>query len=69
MMGGHQKVLGIITVCVVALLPGKLSAQDDGIQSEKLQVAVVGLEPFAMKAVDGNREGISIDLWLHSGDL
>jgi hypothetical protein len=43
MMGEHQKVFGIITVCVVTLLPGKLSAEDDGIQSEKLQVAVDGL--------------------------
>jgi ABC-type amino acid transport substrate-binding protein len=56
-------------VRVVALLPGKLSAEDDdGIQSEKLQVAVVGLEPFAMKAVDGHWEGISLDLWCEVAD-
>ena len=50
-MGEYQKVVGIITLCVVALLPSKLSAQDDGVLSETLQVGVVDLEPFAMKSV------------------
>ena len=64
-MSEHQKVAAIITLCVVALLPGKLSAQDDGIQSKTLQVGAVGLEPFAVKryqdtvivtgAIEGNR--------------
>ena len=61
-MGKYQKVVGIITLCVVALLPGKLSAQDDGIQSETLRVGVAEMQPFAMKTVDGHWEGISIDL-------
>ena len=67
-MGEYHKVVGIITLCVVALLPGKLSAQDDGIQSETLQVAVAELEPFAMKTGDGHWEGISIDLWREVAD-
>ncbi|MGB5703346.1 MAG: transporter substrate-binding domain-containing protein [Polyangiales bacterium] len=67
-MGESQKVLGVITLCVVALLPGRLSAQDDGIQSKTLQVGVVDLEPFAMKTVDGHWEGISIDLWREVAD-
>ena len=68
-MGEYQKGAGIISLCVVPLLPGKLSAQDDGIQSKTLQVGVVDLEPFAMKTVDGHWEGIAIDLWLHRGHL
>ena len=67
-MGEYQKVVGIITLCVLALLPGELSAQDDGIQSKTLQVGVVELEPFAMKTVDGHWEGISIDLWREVAD-
>ncbi|MFZ1865315.1 MAG: hypothetical protein WAU39_13905 [Polyangiales bacterium] len=55
-MGESQKVVGIITLCVVGLLPVKLSAQDDGIQSETLQVGVSELQPFAMKPVDGQWE-------------
>lgn len=62
-MAIYQEVAGIITLCVVALMPGKLSAQGDDIQSETLRVGVVELEPFAMKTVDGHWEGISIDLW------
>lgn len=67
-MGAHHKVGGIITLCVVALLPGKLSAQDDGIQSETLRVGVVALEPFAMKTVDGHWGGIAVDLWREVAD-
>ena len=67
-MGAHHKVGGIITLCVVALLPGKLSAQDDGIQSETLRVGVVDLEPFAMKTVDGHWGGIAVDLWREVAD-
>ncbi len=67
-MGEYHKVVGIITLCVVALLPGKLSAQDDGIQSETLRVGVVALEPFAMKTVDGHWEGIAVDLWREVAD-
>lgn len=67
-MSEHQKVAAIITLCVVALLPGKLSAQDDGIQSETLQVGVSELQPFAMKTVDGQWEGVSIDLWREVAD-
>ena len=62
-MGEYQKVVRIITLCVVAQLPGRLLAQDDGIPSETLQVAVIEEQPFAMKTVDGHWEGISIDLW------
>jgi ABC-type amino acid transport substrate-binding protein len=67
-MSESQKAAGIITLCVVALLPGQLSAQDDGIQSETLQVGVVELQPFAMKSVDGHWEGISVDLWREVAD-
>jgi len=67
-MGAHHKVGGIITLCVVALLPGKLSAQDDGIQLETLRVGVVALEPFAMKTVDGHWGGIAVDLWREVAD-
>ena len=62
------KVVGIITLCAVALLPGKLCAQDESIQSETLQVGVVDLEPFEMKTVGGDWEGISIDLWREVAD-
>jgi polar amino acid transport system substrate-binding protein len=62
-MGEYHRVVGIIALCAVALLPGRLSAQDDGIQSETLRVGVVELQPFAMKTVDGHWEGISVDLW------
>ncbi len=54
-MGAHHKAVGIITLCVIVLLPGKLSAQDEGIQSETLRVGVVELERFAMKAVRRTR--------------
>ena len=67
-MGECQKLLGIITLCVVGLLPGRLSAQGDGIQSETLRVGVVELQPFAMKTVDGHWQGISIDLWREVAD-
>jgi ABC-type amino acid transport substrate-binding protein len=67
-MGAHQKVVGIITLCVIGLLPGKLSAQDDGIQSKTLRVGVAELQPFVMKTVDGHWEGISIDLWREVAD-
>jgi polar amino acid transport system substrate-binding protein len=67
-MGEHQKSVGIITLCIFALLPGKLFAQDEGIQSKTLRVGVVDLEPFAMKASDGHWEGISIDLWREVAD-
>ncbi|MGB5704610.1 MAG: transporter substrate-binding domain-containing protein, partial [Polyangiales bacterium] len=67
-MGEYHKVVGIITLCVVGLLPVKLSAQDDGIQSETLRVGVVALEPFAMKTVDGHWEGIAVDLWREVAD-
>jgi len=67
-MGEYQKVVGIITLCVVGLLPVKLSAQDDGIQSETLRVGVSALQPFAMKTVDGRWEGIAIDLWREVAD-
>ncbi len=53
-MGAYNEVVGVIALCVVALLPGKLSAQNNGIQSETLRVGVVELEPFAMKTVDGH---------------
>jgi len=66
-MGEHRKVVGIITLCAVALLPDNLSAQD-GIQPETLRVGVVALEPFAMKTADGHWEGISIDLWREVAD-
>lgn len=58
----YQKVVGIIALCVVALLPDDLSAQDR-VPSETLQVGVVDLEPFAMKTADGHWEGIALDLW------
>jgi len=67
-MGAHHKAVRIITLCVIVLLPGKLSAQDEGIQSETLRVGVVELEPFAMKAVEGHWEGIAIDLWRELAD-
>ena len=67
-MSEYQKVAGIITLCVGALLPSKLFAQDDGIPSETLQVAVVEIEPFAMQTVDGHWEGISVDLWREVAD-
>ena len=67
-MGRYQKVVGIITLCSVGLLPGRLSAQNDGIQSETLRVGVVELQPFVMKTVDGHWQGISIDLWREVAD-
>lgn len=67
-MSEHQKVAAIITLCVGALLPNKLSAQDDGIRSKTLQVGVSELQPFAMKTVDGQWEGVSIDLWRELAD-
>ncbi len=67
-MGEYQKAVGIITLCVVGLLPGRLSAQDDGIPSETLRVGVVELPPFVIKTVDGHWEGISIDLWREVAD-
>ncbi len=67
-MGEYQKALGIITLCVVGLLPGRLSAQDDGIPSETLRVGVVELPPFVMKTVDGHWEGIAADLWREVAD-
>ncbi|MGB5220807.1 MAG: transporter substrate-binding domain-containing protein, partial [Polyangiales bacterium] len=67
-MGESQKVVGIITLCVVGLLPGRLSAQDDGIQSETLRVGVVELPPFVIKTFDGHWEGIAVDLWREVAD-
>ncbi len=67
-MGEYQKIVGMITLCVVALAPGRLGAQDDGVQLKTLQVAVVEMQPFAMKTVDGHWEGISIDLWRELAD-
>lgn len=58
-----QKVVGILALLIVTLLPGGLTAQDDGAQSEKLLVAVIDLPPFAMKTADGRWEGLGIDLW------
>ena len=36
-----QKVVGILALLIVTLLPGGLTAQDDGAQPEKLLVAVI----------------------------
>jgi ABC-type amino acid transport substrate-binding protein len=58
-----QKVVGILALLIVTLLPGGLTAQDDGAQPEKLLVAVIDLPPFAMKTADGRWEGLGIDLW------
>jgi len=73
-MGRYQNIVGVITLWVVALLSGETPAQDkapaqgNGIQSGTLKVAVVELQPFAMKTVDGQREGIAIDLWREVAD-
>jgi hypothetical protein len=60
-MGEYQKVVGIITLCVVALLPGELPAQDDGIESETLQVTVV--EFAAIVSISGFTAAISSSLF------
>jgi ABC-type amino acid transport substrate-binding protein len=67
-MCDYYKVAAIIALYVVVLLPGQLSAQDDGIQSETLRVGVVEVEPFAMKTVEGHWEGISVALWRELAD-
>jgi hypothetical protein len=51
-MGESHKSARIISLCLVALLPGELSAQDDRIPPQTLLVGAVELEPFAMKTVD-----------------
>ncbi len=67
-MGEYQQVVGIISLCVIGVLPVKLPAQDDVIPSQALQVAVAELQPFAMKTDNGHWEGISIDLWREVAD-
>ena len=67
-MGEYHKVVGIIALYIVVLVPGKLCAQDEGIQSDTLRVGVVELEPFAMKTVEGHWEGIAVDLWRELAD-
>ena len=58
-----KRVIGILALLIVTLLPGGLTAQDDGALPEKLLVAVIDLPPFAMKTADGRWEGLGVDLW------
>jgi ABC-type amino acid transport substrate-binding protein len=57
------KVVGIVTIWIIAFLPVKATAGDDSTASEKLMVATMVAPPFAMKTADGRWEGLSIELW------
>jgi ABC-type amino acid transport substrate-binding protein len=57
------RVLGIVTLCIVTLLPVNALAQDDNAAPDKLLVGVVDAPPFSMKTTDGSWEGLSIELW------
>ena len=57
------RVLGMVTLLIVALLPVNALAQDDNAAPDKLLVGVEDAPPFSMKTPDGGWEGLSIELW------
>jgi ABC-type amino acid transport substrate-binding protein len=57
------KVVGIVTLWIVALLPVKALAQGASGAPDKLLVGTLVAPPFMMKTASGRWEGLSIELW------
>jgi polar amino acid transport system substrate-binding protein len=56
------RVIGLATLCVVALCPAVALAQGAA-EPRPLLVGVMDVPPFSMKGADGRWEGLSIALW------
>ena len=57
------KVVGIVTLWIVALSPVNALAQEGSGAPDKLLVGMVEAPPFMMKTANGRWEGLSIELW------
>jgi polar amino acid transport system substrate-binding protein len=60
----HKKVIACVVVFLFfSLHPFNASGQDNPALTGRLQVGVMNVPPFIMKTVDGQWEGLSIELW------
>ena len=57
------RVLGIVTLWILALLPVNGLAQGASAAPDKLLVGTISKPPISMKSADGQWEGLSIELW------
>jgi len=55
--------LGMLAVLAYTLQPLQAFGLDDQDSGQRLMVGVVNAPPFVMKTADGQREGLSIELW------
>jgi len=60
----HKEVIACVVVFLFfSLHPFNASGQDNPALTGRLQVGVMNVPPFIMKTVDGQWEGLSIELW------